>query len=77
MNRQIRTKEELRKFVAEKGLRTDWHEPDESGLLDAHLEGSHVDNASPHHSDEMNVVLMFEDGNVEINLANLLGWATE
>jgi hypothetical protein len=82
---------ELEAFRTAYGLRTDWHEPDNNGIT-AYVIGDHLDNAMGPTVErgfgELNVVLVHEQtyndvqGSVflpiaVVNLATLLGWATD
>lgn len=87
--RRINSAADLEAFRAQHGLRTDWHEPDNNGI-DAQVIGHTLDNAMgptvEHGFGELNVVLLEEAQDGEggtfdpiavVNLATLLGWATD
>jgi hypothetical protein len=86
---RINAPSELEDFRAVAGMRTDWHEPDEQDVT-AYVIGDHLDNAFGPTVDrnhgELNVVLARRSRNAEgyvlhpqavVNLATLLGWATD
>lgn len=85
---KINNPEDLAKFATERGLRNDWHEPDEQGI-DAYVYGESLDNAmgsgwmpEPYMSyeGELNVVLVANTTGeplAVVNLATLLSWGAE
>lgn len=88
---RINDPSDLEAFRVAYGLRTDWHEPDNSGVT-AYVIGDHLDNAMgsgvDHTFGELNVVLThtqaYDDklGAIHlpiavVNLATLLSWATD
>lgn len=84
---KINSKEELKDFAKQYGLRPDWHEPDEESI-DAKVKGKIFDNAGFWGVDfdpkpfgitpEMSVVLYHKNKPVaEINLATLFAFACD
>lgn len=82
--RRIDSREDLRAFARQHGLRTDWHEPDEQEVH-ARIDGTEFDNAGywPRQQGraahvEMHVILSVAGHDIAaVNLATLLAWAAE
>jgi len=68
-------KADLKKLVKALGVRPDWHEPDEAEVTIKFLDGT-FDNA--YHDDTEAHIIVYKDKveKARINVASLLGWAS-